>query len=478
MIRTRTNKPKDISAQMERIQSYSMLVSRMGLASKLGVQTFDGIRDIYEALGYPKILEFADFYVRYKRQDIANAIINRPVTATWQGVIDLLESNDDKETPLETAWKKMRDDFALTSIFTRLDKLTGIGEYGVLLFGMSDVQDKAGWSKPLSTGAKLVYLKPFSQGSAIVSSYVTTPSDPRYGQPEFYDLQVIEGEASTADTIKVHFSRVLHVVDGILESEVLGTPRLEPVFNRLLDIEKVTGGDAEMFWKGARPGYTGEVNEKYQVPVTLEDDMKDKLDEFEHGLRRVLMTEGVNYKALDQQVVDPESHVNVQLTMISAQTGIPKRILSGSERGELSSAQDATEWKIYIQTRRESYAAQQIIRPFVQRCQDLKILPKAKEEYSVSWPDLFSLTHKERTDIGKTRTDALKTYADSPMAEGIIPPEAFMTHFLGFTPEEIELIIEQRKQAILDEPDITPEEQALLDKEVVEKVEDKEDGDE
>lgn len=60
----------------------SQLVARQMLAAGLGVQQYDGERNLYQALGYPLYLTFEDYLARYTRQDIAKAIIDRPVKAT------------------------------------------------------------------------------------------------------------------------------------------------------------------------------------------------------------------------------------------------------------------------------------------------------------------------------------------------------------------------------------------------------------
>ena len=64
-----------------------------------------------------------------------------------------------------------------------------------------------------------------------------------------------------------------------------------------------------------------------------EDALLKQLDEYEHNLRRIFINRGISMESMSPQVSDPSSHVDIQIQMISAQTGIPKRILTGSERG-------------------------------------------------------------------------------------------------------------------------------------------------
>jgi hypothetical protein len=428
----------------------SAIVARAGLASRLGMQ-FNGDRDLYQALGYKLILNYQDFLTQYTRQDMAKAIIDRPVKATWQGQLELVESQKAEKTPFEQAWYDLNKRLSIRSLLSRADRLTGIGRYGVLVLGTDDVRKNEDWMKPLGTVKKLNYVKPFGEDSAKILRFVDDPNNERYGMPLTYTVQVADIASNTSSTVNIHYSRVIHITDDNLESEVYGIPRLEAVFNRLMDIEKLVGGDAEMFWRGARPGFQGQVDPNYTMTETTKNDLKDQIDEYEHNLRRILVNEGVDLKALAQQIADPENHVKVQLMMISAVTGIPQRILSGSERGELASTQDSGEWKTYVQSRREDHAEPHIIRPFVEKLIEIKILPKPNEDYMVDWLDLFSISEKERVAIGQLRASAIREYTTNPSAESLMSPEAFFEIGLGLSQEQIDLVHAKNAEGISEE---------------------------
>jgi hypothetical protein len=133
---------------------------------------------------------------------------------------------------------------------------------------------------------------------------------------------------------------------------------------------------------------------------------------------------------------------------ISSETGIPLRVLTGSERGELASTQDTTEWLTFVQARREDHAESRIVRPSIDRLIELGLLPAPSEDYTVAWKDLFSISEKSRVEIGKGRANALREYTYSPVAQAIIPPDAFLEKFLGFTTEEITLIRKMRDEQL------------------------------
>ena len=145
------------------------MVARISLANQLGV-SFDGERNLYKALGYKLQLQFQDYKQRYTRHDISKAVIDRPVKATWQGQLELVETEEGDRTLFEQAWYDLNKKFKFRSLFTRVDKLTGIGRYGVLLLGLDDVANPMGFQLPVRTGKrKLKYIKPFSEETARIS---------------------------------------------------------------------------------------------------------------------------------------------------------------------------------------------------------------------------------------------------------------------------------------------------------------------
>ena len=454
------------------LQVFSELTNRIALATQMGFQ-YRGDRDVYQALGYPlqTSLKYSDYYARYLRQDMAKAIIDRPVKASWKGELSVIENVAPTETAFEKAWIELSERLKLKSIFIRADKLTGIGEYSIILLGLSDVRSNTDFANQArkGTGLKLLYAKPVGQATATVERFDESITSERYGLPLLYKVKT-----SVPDTLKghkemeltVHYSRVVHLVEDVLEDEVFGTPRLQAVYNRLMDLEKIVGGDAEMFWRGARPGYTGKLDPDFQITDSGMEALKDQIDEFEHNLRRILINEGIDYKALDQQIADPSAHVEVQMQMVSAVTGIPKRILTGSERGELSSAQDKQEWVSYVTSRREEQNEPMILRPFIDRCIEIGVLPKPiKSKYTIIWDKLFSLSDTDKVNIGKSRALALREYSMNPMAQELMPFDLFCEFFLNMDRTQIDRTMEENNNKVKAEFPVTEDEGTTIRKE-------------
>ena len=458
----------------QRLHALSQLINRANLAASLGYQ-YGGDRNIYEALGYDQTITYNLAAGRYCRQDIAKAVINRPISYTWKGPVKI-HLLGEEDSQIEKEWLEIDKRLKLRSKFVRLDKLASIGRYGALLLGFDDVQNREGFARPVAKRGKreLLYVKPLGEGHARVSKYVKNTRDPRYGMPDQYEIEYQETDTQATIVLQAHWTRVVHVTTELMESEIYGVPVLESIWNRLMDLEKLVGGSAEMFWRGARPGYQGKVKDDYTLPDDVEEGLQDQLDEFENNMRRIFVNEGIDLEALAQQVSDPANHVDVQIQMISAVTGIPKRILTGSERGELSSAQDLVSWFSHITTRREEHAEVNILRPFVDRCMEYGVLPMT-EDYAVEWSDLFAASEKDKADVGHVRAMAVREYTQNPMAEALVPPEAFFRYFLGLSQDQIEGIDTMTSEELLEEmrsiaeQSIAPPAAAVATKEVAEK---------
>ena len=447
----------------------SALLGRIDFASRFS-RTYKGKRDLNEALGYPdtKDLTFDYYYNKYDRNELAAAVIDRPVNKTWDGDLMIIEENKKKEeSKLSKEWELLNEQLKVKKNLVRLDKLSGIGEFGVLLFGFSDVKDTEDFKTPVGgIKLKLNYIKPLSQSEVTINEWETDTSNERYGLPKVYTLTVGAAGVTTTKNIEVHHSRVLHITAGSLTSDVYGRPRLKPIINRLLDYEKVLGGDAEMFWRGARPGYTALSKDNYEMDTATKDALHEELDMYEHDLRRIITGQGIDIEALEQQIADPVGHVDVQIQAISVETGIPKRILVGSERGELASSQDREAWLSLIKTRMEEYAEPEILRPFIDKCMETGILPKV-EKYNVMWEDLFSPSEKDKVEVGKERATSLKAYADSMGASDILPAEFAYKYILGLTEEQIDEV-QKAAEALRTQEDLDG---AALEEEVNAEIE-------
>jgi len=310
--------------------------------------------------------------------------------------------------------------------------------------------------------ADVIYFAVFSEGSATINRLVDDPRNERYGLPEEYTLAMGEGLKNET----VHWSRTLHVVEDPMEDDVYGRPRLERVFNRLEDMLKVIGGGAEATWKNMDRGLHADVRDGFTLEGQSAQDLENEIDEYIHGLRRFIRTQGMDINALGSEVVDPTGLFGALVGLIAAAADIPQRILIGSERGELASSQDLATWAGQVAFRQGSFAEPVILRPLIDRLIAYGVLPAPEGgEYQVEWPSLFEMSEKERAEIAEKTANAIAKIAPPGAPDLVVGADEFrerVLHWPARSPEE----------ALLDREDAEEREEDLQDGE----TDDEEDG--
>src|SRR4029077_9047423 len=184
---------------------------------------------------------------------------------------------------------------------------------------------------------QLLFLRAFPESLAKVVRYESDRASPRFGQPLEYlvtvndpNLQSLSEIGPATGTMSVHWSRAIHVADGLGSSEVFGTPRMQPVLNRLLDLRKLYGGSAEMYWKGAFPGFGFQSPPEFGGDVDVDvASLRETTEAYMNGLQRYLVATGLQIEQLAPQVVDPTPQILTQIEAICIQIGVPKRVFAG-----------------------------------------------------------------------------------------------------------------------------------------------------
>lgn len=436
-----------------------IISARSELMFRLG-KSYGTKRDLYKDLGYVLVPLFADYYGKYTRQDIASAIIDAYPNACW-GKAPEISEDENEETEFEVAWKQLVKDKKIFNYLLRADKAAGIGRYSCLLLGINDGRQ---FNEQVEQANELLYLQIFLEHNSLISKYVTDEKSSRFGLPETYQLKLSTGDHTQSVSKEVHHSRVLHIAEDLLDNEIEGIPRLQKVLNRLDDLEKIVGGSGEMFWRGAFQGLAFKAQEGAQFdPEQDNTKLEEQIDNYIHGLQRYMKLQGLDVQQLSPSVSSPQGHVDIILDLIAGATGIPKRILIGSERGELASSQDEANFSKKVESRRLNHCEPNILRPFVDKLIEFGILPEPKQDYTVKWPSLFQATDQEKANIASTKTNAIVAYANSVGAENVVPQEIFLKDILGMSVEEVNKINDLINGQVNQEQKIQQQAQQMAD---------------
>jgi hypothetical protein len=371
----------------------------------------DAKHNHYKDFGYPETLNFQQLYAMYTRNGIAQAGVNKTVLKTWQDNPFLLEKERDgsevgqsDETTLEKQIRQRFDDLRLWPRLSEADGMSMVGAYsGVILrFADSKLFEEPVDRVPGGLDG-LVEVIPAWEGQLTVSQWDTDERSESYGQPKMFQFN-----ESAVDSKQQPRSFVVHPDRVIIWSKngtVHGKSILEPGYNDLLTLEKVSGAGGEGFWKNAKSAPVLEVDPEAKltemarmmgVPLEeLVDKMNDQVEDWQKGFDKLLMVQGMEAKTLGITLPSPEHFFAIALQSFAASINMPVKILVGMQTGERASKEDADEWALTNMSRRNNYVIPNI-RTLVQRLERVGILPE--RDWFVDWTDLTESSMSEKIE--------------------------------------------------------------------------------
>jgi hypothetical protein len=455
-------RPKATQAELR--AAADVVIDRLQFMRQAGM-SFNDERDMYDALGYDRILTVETLRARYARGGIAARVVDALPKATWRGGLELVEDEDPKtDTKFEQQWKELNKRLKVVPKLQRVDLLACLTSYAVLLIG-ADGELNTELPKGNGTPDSITSITPFGGGlgpqwtmntnrsastamntvgaDASITEFETDVHNERFGRPKIYRLKRV-GLDSPAMGVDVHWSRIVHIAEDLLDDDVFSAPSLERVWNLLDDLDKVTGGGAEAFWLRANQGLNINLDAEMDLgapdPVTGAESaetiaLKDEISKYVHRMQRVMKTRGAEVKTLGSDVADFMNPADAILTQIAGAKAIPKRILTGSEMGELASSQDRENWRDQVVGRREGYADPMIVRVLVDRLIDYNYLVEPDKPYTVRFAAITTMTEDEKA-AGAQKWAASNSVAKQP----IFTVDQIRDYWYGFeplTPDEV-----------------------------------------
>jgi hypothetical protein len=480
---------------------YNESMSRTQLFNRLA----DPKVDVFKECGFPESGRLnAWFYQElYDRDDIAARVVNVLPMCTWQVDPEIVEDESStegtefelavdelaKQLRPETSFYQDAEGSPLWDALLRADIMSGIGHYGIILLGLDDgrplyepvegiveegampggKQLKDGkatgdeipqYGSPyavynITTNArtktpkrKLLFLRVFPESLAQVTQWESNQASPRCGQPIMYLLSFHDPSGASSQGMPltnqyVHWTRVVHVVDSVQSNEILHMPRLKQPLNDILSLQKVRWGGPQAFWRNGQNILSLETNPQLGGDVKVNrSELRDMMENVRLGLQKDIVLTGMTAKSVSPILVDPTPYNTNLLESICIYIPCPVRVFKGSERGELASSQDDSQWNDTVRGRQFKRATPRIIVPLHDRLINVGVLPEPTG-YSVKWPSLDSLSAAEKATIGKTNTDMVTSYA-SGNAQSILAPIDFLSgeKFLGLSLDEAQAYLD------------------------------------
>lgn len=396
---------------------------------------------------YPKNITFDMYYQMYARNNVAARVIETFPDYSWNIMPLVTDSGGIKSRFSRQAASLLTKNFQVQEglyqtmhiLLKQLDVLGGIGGESLLIFGFADGKrlHQPVEKKP---GMQISWIKLLHNGQFEIEEREEDERSMNFGDAKLYktkdfvstsDMNYYNG---IAPGVSIHYTRCVHFKEsaGLL----YGTSRIQKCYNQLLDIMKLSGASAELYYLGAFSGLSIETDPQAMLSDESYENMKAETAKYFDGLARSLIFEGAKAKLLYPAIVSPKDHFDLQITMISIATGIPRRFLTGAEAAKLASQQDTLNWEGRVTNRRDSFAGPRVVMPMIERCINAGVITAPRDNtFTVTWPRTQSMTLEERSDSSRKMTEAILSYFSTGLVE-VIPFEPYLVSMCGYDESE------------------------------------------
>jgi len=404
--------------------------------------------------GWPSELTFFMHWNMWRRNAVAAQVVGLPVKLCWLTKPCVKESDEKHdETAFEKEFKRTVKRLKLWQRIKGADLRQRVGRYSALVW---TVADGLTMDKPLAKVNinRIIDVKPVFEDQLQVSTVEEDQKSHRYGQPVMYSLQE-SGTGSRSErqnrSGQIHWTRVTTFAEGADDGTIYGIPSLEAIFNDLIDWDKVKGSGGEGFWRAAAQKFVLEASKESaaNAPKTEElDALTDMLTDMFAGFDTMPYTGGWNLKSLDTSMPNPDGFVAILEKSIAAGSGIPSKILFGSQTGVKAGDEDTGHFMRLLQSRRENEISDFIndVLAWFGEHTNLKI----PDDVHVEWDDLTAPGALQKAELAKAMSminkDAITTGQDAPFKPNEIREE------FGHQPDE-DLNDSELDDSELDEPE-------------------------
>lgn len=407
-----------------------------------GYHAADTKRDVWEAVGYPKQIDFDKHWSMANRQGVAKAGIHRIVNKCWQDSPTISDGEYEEGrqmTPFERDVEELINKHRLFQRLKGLDWRNRIGRYsGIIPIVKERSQNSP--DKPISMlggVASIIKLVPVFESQIEASEdKIRDFNSVNFGNPEYFNFRDdVPGDRNPNNSpqVELHPSRLFVFAEGADDGSIYGVPANEAGFNSLLDMEKSRGSGAEGLYKNAkqRTVYNvkdGQTAQQFNNPAkqkngkTAREQLDETVDDFDSGNSASVMLYGMEASTLQATIADPTHPWTIALNDYCASIECPATILIGQQTGRLASDEDQKDWALTAQSRCNNVLTP-MITDFLSYLIDIGAIAKPTREIVVTWPDFIEPAPSEKLDTANKMADINKKAFDSGRGQPVFTDE-------------------------------------------------------
>ncbi|WP_275553647.1 phage portal protein [Mixta sp. Marseille-Q2659] len=398
---------------------------------------------LWDEFGYPDNLEFDRYYRAYERNAVAHAAVHKLLDSCWADRPTIIDGDENQEADETNQWEASVTKF-LNRHWPKLkdaDRRNLVGRYSALLIQFRDGRP---WWEPVDRNVvgrlkdkAIVRFIPAWEAQVKPGNFDTDTLSETYGQPVKYKFneQPIgdDGTYGPVRSIDVHPERIIILSEGSEDENILaGVPLLRAGYNKLLDLEKVSGGSAEGFLKNAsrQLGIAFDKETDLQTLMSqakeagfkdLGDALNDKIRRMNSGTDSALVMQAGQASVLSVAPADPSPTWTVTANEFAASIQIPFTILFGQQTGRLASDEDKADWAKRCNGRRFGFMTS-FVKAVIERMWTVGVIEAPSSgEVTLAWSDLLAPSEKEKianmqalADVAQKTQQAYGTPAIEP----------------------------------------------------------------
>ncbi|EMU6615600.1 DUF1073 domain-containing protein [Citrobacter freundii] len=376
---------------------------------------------LWDEFGYPNNLDFDRYYRSYERNAVAFAAVHKLLDSCWADNPTIIDGDDGKESTETTDWEKSATKL-LKKHWPKIkdaDRRNLVGRYSALLIQFRDGRE---WHEPVDRAkvkslrnignGPIVKLIPAWESQVKPGNFDTDTLSETYGQPVSYNFneQPVgdDGTYGPVRGVTVHPERIIILCEGSEDENMLsGVPFLRAGYNKLLDLEKVSGGSAEGFLKNASRqlgiAFDKETNianlSKTAIDAGYKDlgeALNDKVAKMNRGTDAALVMQAGTPSVLSVAAADPSPTWTVAANEFASSIQCPFTILFGQQTGRLASDEDKTDWAKRCNGRRWGFQSM-VVESVLERFWTVGVIdPPSSGEVTLAWSDLLAPSEKEK----------------------------------------------------------------------------------
>ena len=266
-------------------------------------------------------------------------------------------------------------------IFTRAAQYERRYGWSIIVLGFED--RAATPDLEVQSATKIDHLAVYSPRSVSVEQEEDDPKSDRFGLPLMYKINRGKGKS-----LRVHYSRVLHVATRLDEHAWAGVPILESIWDDMTVYRNMRWAAGQVYWR--LPGLL-----VFKFP---ENYSKEEIQNFfaslgDPNVRTFIglpRDKEVEVLGSAGKVLKPEEFTNPILRSISMGSSIPKQKLEGTEAGAVTGSEvNQREYYKYISGQQKQYEAQ-MAGPLIDKMLEVGQV-KPDVDYTIEWASAFQL---------------------------------------------------------------------------------------